>query len=161
MKRKENDWFKKKERLEENSEDKTEGEREGGRKEIFETISVSDFKSQVDLSYLLGKPLHRTEGERERKKKALPLFLLRHRCWADILLLFEIFSGRDRALLRGDVQMPDPRVLVPGSPPDRPWTLKGTRTLPGPAGGLPRPRIDLSLGRVALGSYAPLRCLAV
>lgn len=34
-------------------------------------------------------------------------------------------------------------------------------TLSGPASSLSKPQIDLSLGRVALRSYAPLRCLAV
>lgn len=60
--------------------------------------------------------------------------------------------------------MPGPHVLVPGRAPDLPPPrprLKGTGTLPGSAGSLSRPRIDLSLGRLALGSYAPLRCLAV
>lgn len=159
MKRKENRSFKReRERNREMKTRKKEREKERGRK-YLRLSQCQASRAKWIFAIFLGSLFI---ALRERKKKALPLCLLRHLCWADILLaIWSLLRTRCRALFRGDIQMPGPHVLVPQSPPNLPWRPKGTRTFPGTAGSLRRPRIDLSLGRVALGSYAPLWCLAV
>lgn len=108
---------------------------EGERREIFSTISASDSESRMDVSYLLGKPLHCMEGERERGGLSFVFaetsLLSRHFACCLKSSQSEMLSPSQRGRLDAG-----PHVLVPGSPPDLLWRLKGMGTLPGPASSL-------------------------
>ena len=153
--RKEMDWFKKRETEREIK--KIERER----RTISQSISASDLEGRGIFDVFLGSLLI-VQRWRERERRPFLCF-----CWdvfaePTFCLLFGIFSEQDaEPFSEGTSRC---RVLMfwcPGALHIFLGGLKDTGALPGPAGSLPRPGIDLSLGRVALGSYAPLRCLAV
>lgn len=122
--------FKERERNREMRQDTRERERE--RKEIFEIISGSDFESRVDLSYLLGKPLHCTEGER---KKEGPSFVFAETSWLGRHFACYLKSTQGKMPSPSQRGRPDagPHVLVPGSPSKSPLETKGAKDLPRPS----------------------------